>query len=143
MVATQMSADKQTSQHLAAANKKNTRHVAARGEENVLRTLHPQYLLLPADGAVLGDPLQAAAIHGAVPLDLLHLLQGEGDGYAWHRQLRPADVVLQTPRERQRRVCHNFHMAEIFKENSAEVRVGLSIPSLTGSAGSQECGLKH
>lgn len=60
-----------------------------------------QYLLLPADGAVLSDPLQASTVHGAVPLNLLHLLQGEGDGNARHGQLRPADVVLWTRSKQQ------------------------------------------
>lgn len=54
------------------------------------------YLLLPADGAVLSNPLQASTVHSAVPLNLLDLLEGEGDGDARHRQLRPADVVLWT-----------------------------------------------
>ena len=55
-----------------------------------------QYLLLPAHGAVLSNPLEASAVHSTVPLDLLHLLEGEGDRNARHRQLRPADVVLLT-----------------------------------------------
>lgn len=55
-----------------------------------------QYLLLPADGAVLSNPLQASTVHSAVPLNLLHLLEGEGDGNARHWQLRPANVVLWT-----------------------------------------------
>ena len=55
-----------------------------------------QYLLLPADGAVLGNPLHASTVHSTVPLYLLHLLEGEGDSNARHRQLRPADVVLWT-----------------------------------------------
>ena len=58
-----------------------------------------QYLLLPADGTMLGDPLHASTVYGTVPLDLLHFLQGEGDGDTRHGQLRPADVVLQTGRQ--------------------------------------------
>lgn len=54
------------------------------------------YLLLPANGTVLSDPFHASAIHGALPLNLLHLLQGEGDSDAGCWQLRPADVVLKT-----------------------------------------------
>lgn len=43
---------------------------------------------------MLGDALHAAAVDGAVALDLLHLLEREGDGDARHGQLRPTDVVL-------------------------------------------------
>lgn len=55
-----------------------------------------QYLLLPADGAVLSNPLHASTVHSTVPLNLLYLLDGEGDSNARHWQLRPADVVLRT-----------------------------------------------
>ena len=53
-----------------------------------------RYLLLSADGAVLGDTLHAAAVDSAVALDLLDLLQREGDGDARHGHVRPTDVVL-------------------------------------------------
>lgn len=46
-----------------------------------------QYLLLPAGGAVLSNPLETSSVHGTLLLDLLHLLQREGDGDARHRQL--------------------------------------------------------
>lgn len=32
------------------------------------------YLLLPADGAMFGNPLQASTVHSAVLFNLLHLL---------------------------------------------------------------------
>ncbi len=58
-----------------------------------------QYLLLPADGAVLSNPLHASSVHSTVLLNLLHLLDGEGHSNARHWQLRPADVVLWTRSE--------------------------------------------
>lgn len=60
------------------------------------KTHEYQYLLLPADGAMFSNPLHASAVHSTVPLDILHLPEGEGDSNARHRQLRPADVVLWT-----------------------------------------------
>lgn len=53
-----------------------------------------QYLLLPAGGAVLSNPLEASSVHGALLLDLFDLLQREGDGDARRRQLRRANVML-------------------------------------------------
>lgn len=53
-----------------------------------------QYLLLPAGGAVLSNPLEASSVHGTLLLDLLDLLQREGDGDARRRQLRRANVML-------------------------------------------------
>lgn len=53
-----------------------------------------QYLLLPAGGAVLSNPLEASSVHGTLLLDLLDLLQGEGDADARRRQLRRANVML-------------------------------------------------
>lgn len=53
-------------------------------------------LFYAADGTIFGNPLHATTIHCTVPLNLLNLLQGEGDSDAWHRQLWPADVVLWT-----------------------------------------------
>lgn len=41
-----------------------------------------QYLFLPADGIVLSNPLQASTVHSTVLLNLLHLLEGEGDSNA-------------------------------------------------------------